>query len=226
MIMTGGMQYTAGMIPRHDAGMVAYPNGETVLFGPPYPPGAGVDMQYGSLPYSQPPPPVGYGMVPMLVPMPRIAPRELPPFVHWKDKKKPREVGTRDGSSQDGSSNELAPEEEKEEEEEEGPKDSKESSHRARKHGAHARKNTGDVCKFFIKHGSCAYGTMCKFKHPVDMAPFVHFNGYGLPRRPGSEVCKFFLKTGRCSYGHTCKFDHPEVVPYQFDPNVQQMYMQ
>ncbi len=209
------------MIPGLDRNGMVYYNEDTVPSGSSYPPGSGLDMQYPGLSYSQPPPAVGYGIVPMMVQMPRIAPRELPPFVHWKDKKKPREDGDRGRISHDGSPGGHVPENNNEQP---TPGDSKELSHRASKHGAHARRNTGDVCQFFIKHGSCAYGNMCKFQHPVEMAPLVHFNRYGLPRRPGSEACKYFLKTGRCSYGHTCKFDHPDVVPYQFDPNVQQRY--
>ena len=222
-MMTGGMplQYGGSTIPGNDPRMMVDHTGDAIPLGAPYVAAPGIDVPYGGFLYSQPP---SYGMVPMMIHMPRIAPRELPPFVHWKDKKKPREDGARDGSAHDATAP-MSEEEAVEEEEEEEETDTNDSSQRVSKHGAHARRNTGEVCKFFIKHGSCAYGSMCKFKHPVDMAPLVHFNRFGLPRRPGSEVCKYFLKTGRCSYGHTCKFDHPEVVPYQYDPNVQQIYM-
>lgn len=220
MIMTSGMpfQYTGGSLPGHD-------DTATMMYHPPdaTPPGTsyihsgGMDAQYGPFAYSQPPP-LGYSMVPMIVPVQRIAPRELPPFVHWKDKRKNREDGARDSAQGRPSLGDCK------QQEEGNSVDLMDLSHRPPKHGSHTRRNTGDVCKFFIQHGSCAYGNTCKFQHPLDMAPLVHFNRFGLPRRPGSDVCKYFLKTGRCSYGHTCKFDHPEVVSYQYNQNSQHHY--
>lgn len=193
-------------------------HGMNLSLGNAYMPGTSQEMHFGAVPFSQPP--LGYSIVPMMVQMPRIAPRELPPFVHWKDKKKPRSLTTIEDASV-GSGH--CDDDEEEEEAKDGRRDPKDSASGSR-HAANARRHPGEVCKFFIKHGSCAYGTMCKFKHPVDMAPLVQYNSVGLPRRPGSHVCKFFVKTGRCSYGHTCKFDHPEVVTYQYNQHSQHQH--
>lgn len=66
-------------------------------------------------------------------------------------------------------------------------------------------------CAFFLQHGSCAFGSKCKFSHPIELAPVVQYNSVGLPRRLGQPVCRYYVQTGRCSYGYTCKFDHPEL---------------
>ena len=65
-------------------------------------------------------------------------------------------------------------------------------------------------CAFFLQHGSCAFGSKCKFSHPIELAPLVEYNSVGLPRRYGQPVCRYYIQTGRCSYGYTCRYDHPD----------------
>ncbi len=65
-------------------------------------------------------------------------------------------------------------------------------------------------CAFFLQHGSCAFGSKCKFSHPIELAPVVEYNSVGLPRRYGQPVCRYYVQTGRCSYGYTCRYDHPD----------------
>ena len=60
-------------------------------------------------------------------------------------------------------------------------------------------------CAFFLRTGSCAYGSRCKFHHPLELAPHVEFNRLGLPLRPGEPDCQYYLKTLQCAFGHTCK---------------------
>ena len=65
-------------------------------------------------------------------------------------------------------------------------------------------------CAFFLQHGSCAFGSKCKFSHPIELAPVVEYNAVGLPRRYGQPTCRYYVQTGRCSYGYTCRYDHPD----------------
>ena len=71
-------------------------------------------------------------------------------------------------------------------------------------------KDIPTACAFFLKTGTCAYGDKCKFSHPLDKVPIIHFNTLGLPLRPGEPDCAFYMKTLRCGFGASCKFNHPE----------------
>ena len=44
-------------------------------------------------------------------------------------------------------------------------------------------------CSFFLKTATCAFGSKCRFAHPVDQAPPVRFNVLGLPLRPAEPPC-------------------------------------
>lgn len=67
-----------------------------------------------------------------------------------------------------------------------------------------------EVCTFYMRTGTCAYGDRCKFKHPRDR-PQPVLNSRGYPLRPGSLDCAHYLKKGWCAFGLTCKFHHPEL---------------
>lgn len=45
------------------------------------------------------------------------------------------------------------------------------------------------ACSFFLKTATCAFGSKCRFAHPVDQAPPVRFNVLGLPLRPAEPPC-------------------------------------
>lgn len=148
------------------------------------------------------PVPVMYGasMMPMYMPPAMIAPRELPPYV---SRKKPSEHDDDDDDTND--MNDMKPNE-----------DAHDSS--MPKEKPPQPSSDPRVCQFFVKNGSCAYGSSCKFQHPLELAPPVFYNSFGLPRRSGEPPCKFFLKYRRCAYGHTCRYDHPEIrgiLPHQ-----------
>ncbi|AQK96654.1 Zinc finger CCCH domain-containing protein 37 [Zea mays] len=92
----------------------------------------------------------------------------------------------------------------------------------------------GEVdCSFYMKTGSCKYGSICRFNHPdrpgpaADIAFMVPLVQATLPssapivpavveplpmiypQRPGETVCDFYMKTGSCKYSQKCKFHHP-----------------
>jgi hypothetical protein len=155
----------------------------------------------------------GFGVMPMYVqPIPRIAPRELPPFVSAKNKSfRDKETAGADHQDQTQSADHT----------ESGKRqDQDESKDTACSDSSGASKSCeATVCQFYVKNGSCAYGNRCKFQHPIELAPRVQYNSVGLPMRPGEKVCTYYMRHGRCSYGHTCKYDHPEI--FQIPMHVQ-----
>jgi len=68
-------------------------------------------------------------------------------------------------------------------------------------------------CQFFMKTGTCSYGTTCRFRHTTKeqlAREGISVEDAGpLPRNPDEKECTFFLRTGKCAYGFTCRFDHP-----------------
>ncbi|KAI7756565.1 hypothetical protein M8C21_009875 [Ambrosia artemisiifolia] len=94
-------------------------------------------------------------------------------------------------------------------------------------------------CVYYLRTGSCGYGSGCRFNHPRDrgggsypvqteMSKFgasrkyhhprqgigspttMALNVSGYPLRPGEKECSYFVNTGKCKFGVTCKFDHPQ----------------
>ncbi|KAG4139165.1 hypothetical protein ERO13_D07G174900v2 [Gossypium hirsutum] len=64
-------------------------------------------------------------------------------------------------------------------------------------------------CSYFLRTGSCGYGSNCRFNHPVYDAQNGQYREE-LPERIGQPDCGYFLKTGTCKYGSTCKYHHPK----------------
>ncbi|KAJ3678434.1 hypothetical protein LUZ60_002237 [Juncus effusus] len=63
-------------------------------------------------------------------------------------------------------------------------------------------------CNFYMRTGTCAYGTNCRYNHPTHIVQGQHYIGE-LPQREGQPDCQYFIKTGTCRYGATCKYHHP-----------------
>jgi hypothetical protein len=51
------------------------------------------------------------------------------------------------------------------------------------------------VCTFYLRTGTCAYGDRCKFEHPKDRPPPA-LNSRGYPVRPGEPDCAHYIKKG------------------------------
>ncbi|KAL3635380.1 hypothetical protein CASFOL_019927 [Castilleja foliolosa] len=67
-------------------------------------------------------------------------------------------------------------------------------------------------CRYYMNHGSCKYGSDCKYHHPRDKTVQLasgSIGPLGLPLRPGQSVCLYYSLYGLCKYGPTCKYDHP-----------------
>ncbi|XP_074581948.1 zinc finger CCCH domain-containing protein 57-like isoform X1 [Curcuma longa] len=69
-------------------------------------------------------------------------------------------------------------------------------------------------CQYYLKTGTCKYGSSCKYNHPNGATQVANciIGPYGLPHRPDSPKCKHYATHGNCKYGATCKFDHP-IIP-------------
>ncbi|KAJ3670898.1 hypothetical protein LUZ60_008324 [Juncus effusus] len=90
-------------------------------------------------------------------------------------------------------------------------------------------------CPFYMKTGSCKFGSTCRFNHPdrneisppfapalnqalAASLPYVAANllqnlpqhvPSAYPQRPGEAECDFYMKTGQCRFVERCRFHHP-----------------
>ncbi|KAE8684636.1 tyrosine specific protein phosphatase [Hibiscus syriacus] len=64
-------------------------------------------------------------------------------------------------------------------------------------------------CSYYLRTGSCGYGSNCRFNHPAYDTQAGQYQEE-LPERVGQPDCGYFLKTGACKYGSTCKYHHPK----------------
>ncbi|CAA2939580.1 zinc finger CCCH domain-containing protein 43-like isoform X3 [Olea europaea var. sylvestris] len=67
-------------------------------------------------------------------------------------------------------------------------------------------------CSFYMKTGSCKFGSGCKFNHPSrrkhqDVKEREN-QREGNPERAGQIECKYYLTSGGCKYGKACKYYH------------------
>ncbi|KAG2293372.1 hypothetical protein Bca52824_040041 [Brassica carinata] len=69
-------------------------------------------------------------------------------------------------------------------------------------------------CSFYIRTGSCKYGSSCKFNHPVRRKLQIGREKVKEKEReenvenPRLMECKYYFRTGGCKYGETCRFSH------------------
>ncbi|KAF5774511.1 putative protein kinase RLK-Pelle-CrRLK1L-1 family transcription factor C3H family [Helianthus annuus] len=68
-------------------------------------------------------------------------------------------------------------------------------------------------CVYYLRTGSCGYGSRCRFNHPVDLGGSlfggVRSGGGEYPERIGEPVCQYYMRTGMCKFGASCKYHHP-----------------
>ncbi|KAG6748708.1 hypothetical protein POTOM_048641 [Populus tomentosa] len=66
--------------------------------------------------------------------------------------------------------------------------------------------------QYYLKTGTCKYGSTCKYHHPRDRngAGPVSFNMLGLPMRQDEKSCPYYMRTRSCKFGVACKFHHPQ----------------
>ncbi|XP_071719909.1 zinc finger CCCH domain-containing protein 58-like [Rutidosis leptorrhynchoides] len=69
-------------------------------------------------------------------------------------------------------------------------------------------------CAYYMRTGTCGYGSKCRYNHPPDRSSSAGGVGRLLvagpyPERPGEPICQYYLRTGTCKFGASCKFNHP-----------------
>lgn len=68
-------------------------------------------------------------------------------------------------------------------------------------------------CLYFLRKGTCGYGSNCRFNHPSNAGRQVNGDEV-LPERAGQQDCGYYLRTGTCKYGSTCKYHHPKQIDH------------
>ncbi|XP_058763346.1 zinc finger CCCH domain-containing protein 67-like [Vicia villosa] len=67
-------------------------------------------------------------------------------------------------------------------------------------------------CSFYMKTGSCKFGTNCKFNHPIrrkNQAGREKVRDREEPaENSGQTECKYYQRSGGCKFGKACKFNH------------------
>ncbi|XP_010503474.1 PREDICTED: zinc finger CCCH domain-containing protein 43-like isoform X2 [Camelina sativa] len=72
-------------------------------------------------------------------------------------------------------------------------------------------------CSFYMRTGSCKFGSTCKFNHPLSrkiqiVSKIARDNKVGEKEEDGDNLrqtdCKYYFRTGGCKYGETCRFNH------------------
>ncbi|XP_051151794.1 zinc finger CCCH domain-containing protein 12-like [Andrographis paniculata] len=78
-------------------------------------------------------------------------------------------------------------------------------------------------CRYYMNHGTCKYGSECKYHHPREkmlQSAASSLGPFGLPLRPGKPTCWHYTLYGHCKYGPACKFDHPvDGFSYMYNPS-------
>ncbi|XP_034215840.1 zinc finger CCCH domain-containing protein 43-like isoform X2 [Prunus dulcis] len=95
------------------------------------------------------------------------------------------------------------------------------SEERSRRHHYPVRPEAGD-CSFYLKTGTCKFGSNCKFNHPrrrktnkVSKDKMKEREGLaaekpGQTESKGEKDCSFYMRNGSCMFGTNCRFNHPD----------------
>ncbi|XP_034673735.1 zinc finger CCCH domain-containing protein 67-like isoform X2 [Vitis riparia] len=74
-------------------------------------------------------------------------------------------------------------------------------------------------CSFYLRTGTCKFGSNCKFNHPIRRKNQVakekvkEKEKEEFPERPGQTECKYYLRTGGCKFGKACRYNHTKAKP-------------
>lgn len=92
--------------------------------------------------------------------------------------------------------------------------DQKEEEGREKRMMVYPVRPDAEDCSFYIRTGSCKYGSSCKFNHPLRRNPQIGREKVRERERdedvenPRLMECKYYFRTGGCKYGETCRFSH------------------
>ncbi|XP_031405027.1 zinc finger CCCH domain-containing protein 67-like isoform X1 [Punica granatum] len=133
---------------------------------------------------------------------------------HDRDEHTEEEKRNEDGNESDKDGDDQKEEEEEEEERGFG-----------RKNKFPVRPDAED-CAFYMKTGTCKFGSNCKFNHPIRRKPQVVAKERVKDReeskdKTGQVECKYYLTPGGCKYGKACRFSHSKANPVAPAPAVE-----
>ncbi|KAL8118454.1 hypothetical protein AgCh_016108 [Apium graveolens] len=73
-------------------------------------------------------------------------------------------------------------------------------------------RSDAEDCSFFMKTGTCKFGSYCKFNHPLKIKNQAARDTFKLKEEiyhsPGQAECKYYLSSGGCKYGKACRYNH------------------
>ncbi|KAJ0248445.1 Zinc finger CCCH domain-containing protein 43 [Hirschfeldia incana] len=122
-------------------------------------------------------------------------------------------VGLDDGkmmSVSEGGNDDSSKALEKEEEEEDGVSEEEDESE-----VLYPVRPGAEDCAFYMRTGSCKFGSTCKFNHPLPNPRKIQIAKDSKVREKEEDAdkmrlmdCKYYFRTGGCKYGLTCRFNH------------------
>ncbi|KAK4782050.1 hypothetical protein SAY86_016152 [Trapa natans] len=113
-----------------------------------------------------------------------------------------------------------------------GPDGAEEESHEMNEDGNESNKDDGskkerldfgrknkfpvrpeaEECSFYMKKGTCKFGSNCKFNHPIRRRPQAEKekskDKEESKEKNGQVECKYYLMPGGCKYGKACRYNH------------------
>ncbi|KFK28041.1 hypothetical protein AALP_AA8G464000 [Arabis alpina] len=95
-----------------------------------------------------------------------------------------------------------------------GSKEEEEGSEREKRMISYPVRPGAEDCLFYMRTGSCKYGSTCKFNHPAPRKRQIGREKVREREReedvenPRSMDCKYYFRTGGCKYGESCRFSH------------------
>ncbi|KAJ7945766.1 Zinc finger CCCH domain-containing protein [Quillaja saponaria] len=66
-------------------------------------------------------------------------------------------------------------------------------------------------CSYYLKTGTCKFGSNCKFNHPVKRKNQAKEKAWKMEESteiPAQTECKYYLRSGGCKYGQSCRYSH------------------
>ncbi|KAK9278571.1 hypothetical protein L1049_028143 [Liquidambar formosana] len=129
------------------------------------------------------------------------------------ENEKDEQSGENGSESERGSESASEDEKEKENESEKLGDESESASkdEKSKRYHYPVRPDAED-CSYYLRTGTCKFGSNCKFNHPVrrknqgvkekvkEREEFLE--------RPGQMECKYYLRTGGCKFGKACRYNH------------------
>ncbi|XP_022994155.1 zinc finger CCCH domain-containing protein 43-like isoform X1 [Cucurbita maxima] len=80
-------------------------------------------------------------------------------------------------------------------------------------------RSEAEDCAFYLRTGTCKFGSLCKFNHPLRKRHQVVSeklkNENDSAEQTSKTECKYYSRTGGCKFGTACRYNHtrPRALP-------------